>query len=221
MDEDLRDRLVAEMLERPGERERILRDVELTDRERDELSSIVEMSDLLWLSAQGAPALADDPTAAMLGLLPDSECTLSSGALSRARKRARLSVSDVAARLRERGWEVAKSDVFRWETRTAADVPPAVVQAVADILGASVDDLISPPSGASLPEGVKSARLHPLFGQLVDRWARAQRVSSAVAAGTLESRMLATVHRGEQPSTEQLLQSLDALVTSIEQGHRE
>lgn len=221
MDEDRRDKLVAEMLERPQERERILRDIELTDRERNELSSIVEMSDLLWLSAQGAPALAEDPTAAMLGLLPDSECTLSSGALSRARKRARLSISDLAARLRERGWEVAKSDVFRWETRTAADVPPAVVQSVADILGAPVDDLISPPSTTSLPEGIKAARLHPLFEQLVDRWARARRVSTAVAAGTLESRMLATVHRGEQPSTEQLLQSLDALVTSIEQGHRE
>lgn len=220
MNDDERDRLVAELLERPQERELILRDVELNDRERVELDGIVETADALWLAAQGAPALEDDPVAAMLGLLPDSECRLDSAALSRVRKRARLSVSDVAARLHERGWQFDKSDVFRWETRTAADVPPAVVQAIADIFGARVDDLISAPSSASLPDHVGAVRAHPLFEHLVTRWSQARRVSRAVAAATLESRMLATVHRGEHPDTEQLLRSLDALVASVEQADR-
>jgi hypothetical protein len=33
--------------------------------------------------------------------------------------------------------------------------------------------------------------------------------------------MVATVHRGERPDTEQLLRSLDALVTSVEQVDEE
>lgn len=221
MNDDERDRLIAELLERPQERELILHDAELSDQERVELDGIIEMADALWLAAQGAPALDDDPIAAMLGLVPDGGCCLDSAALSRARKRAGLRVSDVADRLDERGWQYDKSDVFRWETRTAADVPPAVVQAIADILGARVDDLISAPvTTSSLPDRVGAVLSHPLFEQLVTRWSHALRVSRAVAAATLESRMLATVHRGEEPDTEQLLRSLDALVASVEQADR-
>lgn len=220
MNDEERDRLVAELLERPQERALILGDAELSDQERAELAEIVETADALWLAAQGAPALEDDPVAAMLGLLPDSECRLDSAALSRVRKRIRLSVSDVASALRERGWEFEKSDVFRWETRTATDVPPAAIQALADILRTPVDELISTHSAVSLPRHVGEVRAHPLFEQLVDRWAQARRVSRPVAAATLESRMLATVHRGEHPDTEQLLRSLDALVTSVEQADR-
>lgn len=95
-----------------------------------------------------------------------------------------------------------------------------MVQAIADILGARVDDLISAPSSASLPDHLGAVRAHPLFEQLVARWSQARRVSRAVAAATLESRMLATVHRGEHPDTEQLLRSLDALVASVEQADR-
>lgn len=221
MNDDERDRFVAELIERPQERERILRDAQLSDRDREELAGLVGAADVLWLSAQGAPALEDDPVAAMLGLVPDSECRLDSAALSRARKRARLSISDVAARLRQRGWEFDKSDVFRWETRTATDVPPAVVQAIADILGTPVGNLILASSPASLPDHLAAVRKHPLFDELVERWAQARQVSLAVAAAALESRMLATVHRGEHPNTEQLLRSLDALVASVERADHE
>jgi len=219
-DED-RDRLVAELIEKPHEREHVLRDADLSDRDRDEIAVLLDTADTLWLSAHGAPTLEDDPVAAMLGVVPDPECRLDSSALSRARKRARLTVSDVAERLRERGWEFDKRDAFRWETRTAADVPPAVVQAIADILGTPVNDLITAAPPLSLPDHLAAVRRHPLFEQLVDRWARVQRVSPAVAIATLESRMLATVHRGEQPDTEQLLRSLDALVTSVEQAEQD
>ena len=221
MNDDERDRLVAELIERPQERERILRGARLSDRDREELAGLIDAADALWLSAHGAPALEDDPVAAMLGLVLDSECRLGSAALSRARKRARLNISDVAARLRQRGWEFDKSDVFRWETRTATDVSPAVVQAIADILGTPVDNLISASAPASLPDYLVAVRRHPRFEQLVSRWARARQVSRAVAAATLESRMLATVHRGEHPNTEQLLLSLDALVASVERTDQE
>lgn len=221
MNDDERDRLLTELIEQPEERERILRDARLSDRDREDLAGLIDAADVLWLSAQGAPALEDDPVAAMLGLVPDSECRLDSAALSRARKRARLNVSDVSARLRQRGWEIDKSDVFRWETRTAMDVPPAVVQAIADILSTPVDNLISSSAPDSLPDHLAAVRRHPRFEQLVSRWAQARRVSTAVAAATLESRMLATVHRGEHPDTEQLLRSLDALVASVERADQE
>lgn len=221
MNDEDRDRLLAELIEKPQERERILRDAEFTDRDRDEIATLLDTADKLWLSAHGAPTLDDDPVAAVLGLVPDPECRLDSAALSRTRKRAGLTVSDVAQRLRERGWEFEKGDVFRWETRTAVDVPPAVVQAIADILSTPVDGLIAASSSLSAPDHLAAVRRHPLFEQLVDRWARVQRVSPAVALATLDSRMLATVHRGEQPDAEQLLRSLDALVTSVERADQE
>jgi hypothetical protein len=221
MNDDARDRLLAKLIEQPQERERILRDARLSDRDREELAGLLDTADALWLSAQGAPALEKDPAAALLGLVPDGGCSLDRAALARARKRSHLGVSDVAARLRQRGWDFDKSDVFRWETRTATDVPPAVVQAIADILGAPVDNLISTSISSTLPHYVGTVRRHPRFERLVTRWAQAQRVSRAVAAATLESRMLATVHRGDDPDTEQLLQSLDALVASVERAGQE
>jgi len=220
MNEDDRDRLLAELIEKPKERKRVLQDAELDDRDRDDVAALADTADLLWLSAHGAPALEDDPVAAMLGLVPNRECSLDSKALSQARKRAGLTVSEVAERLRERGWEFQKSDVFRWETRSATDVAPAVVQAIAGILSTLVDNLITAPSSTWSQDYLADVRRHPLFERLVDRWARVQRVSRAVAAAALESRMAATVHRGEHPDTEQLLRSLDALVTSVEQTTR-
>lgn len=218
MNDDDRDRILAELIDKPQERERILHDAQLNDGDRAELADLVATADVVWLSAQGAPALEDDPVAAMLGLVPDRDYQLNSTALSRARKRARLNVSDVAARLRNRGWEFDKSDVFRWETRTATDVPPAVIQALADILGTSADNLITVSASPSLPGHLAAVRRHPRFEQLVARWAEARHVSRAVASATLESRLLATVHRGEEPDAEQLLRSLDVLVTSVERS---
>jgi hypothetical protein len=147
-----------------------------------------------------------------------SSSTLDSKALAEARKRARLTLSELAERLRERGWEFQKADVFRWETRSASDVAPAVVQAIADIPSRTVESLIAVPSSTSAQEHLADVRRHPLFEQLVDRWARAQRVSRTVAAAALESRMVATVHRSERPDTAQLLRVPDALVTSVEQA---
>jgi transcriptional regulator with XRE-family HTH domain len=221
MNDDDRDRLLAELIEKPEERKRILQNAHLDENDRNGIAALVETADLLWLSAQGAPLLEDDPVAAMLGLVPDRECSLDSRALSQARKRAGLKVSDIAERLRERGWEFKQSDVFRWETRSASDVAPAVVQAIADILSTQVEDLITVPSSASAQDHLADIRRHPHFEQLVDRWARLQNVSRAVAAAALESRMAATVHRGDRPDTEQLLHSLDALVTSVEQADKE
>ncbi|MDM2496019.1 helix-turn-helix domain-containing protein [Mycobacteroides abscessus] len=217
MNEDDRDRLIHESISNPSIRERIIHDAHLSDRERAEISAIGDTADAVWLAAHGAPPLITDPVAAMLGLVPDRECGLDVRALTQARKRAGLNVSDLAARLRDRGWNFQKNDVFRWETRSATDVSPAVIQAIAEVLDIPVDSLISV-AGTSSPaeDQLASARRHPLFDQLVDRWARVQNISRAVAAAALESRMAATVHRGQRPDSEQLLRSLEALVVSVE-----
>lgn len=219
MNTEDRDDLLARLIEEPRERERLLRNAELSNQERqDNIEGLLATADAVWLSAHGAPNLEDDPVAAMLGLVPDAECRLESKALSRARKRARMKVGDVANRLRQRGWDVQGSDVFRWETRAAQDVPPALVQSLAEILETSVDALVAAPSSTTGSVQLAAVKGSALFDQLVDRWARVQRVSRAVATASLESRMLATVHRGEHPDEEQLLHSLEALVASVEEA---
>lgn len=221
MDDNERDRLLETLIARPHDREELLRSASIDPEDRAMLTDLASTADAVWLSAHGAPHLEDDPVAAMLGLIPDAACQLDSAALSRARKRNRLTVSELAGKLRQRGWDATTSDVFRWETRAAPDVPPAVVQAIADILGASADDLTARSPADHVRNYLSAIRDHPRFGELTTRWAQIRHVSTAVAASTLEGRLLATVHRGEQPDVDQMLQSLDALVSSLESARRE
>lgn len=220
MEDTERDRLVTEMIGRPLERSRLLDEPDLSGEEQSEVAALVEIADLLWLAGRDVPPLEDDPAAAILGLVPDSACSLSSDLLSRARKRSGLSVSDVASKLRVRGWSYQTSDLFRWETRGAGEVSPAVVQALAAILHTSVDGLISA-HPASEPQEVVEARRRPVFASLVDRWARAREIPRAVAIAELDTRLLATVHRGQHPNADQLLLSLEALVASVERSASE
>ncbi len=69
MDDETCDDLVAAILEAPHDRTAVLDSAGLAAPERDTVAALVEVADLLWLSAHGAPPLADDPVAAMLGLL--------------------------------------------------------------------------------------------------------------------------------------------------------
>lgn len=221
MEDSMRDEILTQLIDHPKERERILREAHLSSENTEELTALTDTADTLWLSAQDAPPLENDPVAALLGLVPDQSCVIDSKALSRVRKRARMTVSDVAKRLQGRGWEFSKSDVLRWEMRTAADVPPAVVQALAEVLGIEVESLISTSAPDTVTPQIAAVRKHPLFENLVNRWAEAMHVSTTVAASALEGRMLTTVHRGERPDTEQLVRSLEALVTSIERADQE
>lgn len=217
MKEDKFDRLLGELIERPEERERILREAAVPSTTVQELLALAGTADLVWLSGQGAPPIEQDPVAAMLGLVPDSACRLDPTKLASARKRAKLNIGVLAERLRERGWDYKQADVFRWETRTAADVPPAVVQTISDILGAPVDGLITAVIDDN--ENVFAAvKASPRFEALVERWAAARGVARAVAEGMVQRRILATVHRGAAPDADQVLDSLETLVDAIEHG---
>ncbi|WJH26632.1 hypothetical protein [Pseudarthrobacter defluvii] len=216
MNEEDYGRLLDRLIEDPEHRTEILQEVDIDTEEQNELASLLKASDAVWLSAHGAPPLDQDPVAAMLGLVADPHMTLDSKALARHRKRARLTVSDVAARLSERGWNVQAGDVFRWESRSAPDVPPAMIQAIAGVLATS-PELISVRQAAA-EDQFAAVRNTARFQNLVSRWMTALDLSRSMAVAALEGRMVATVHRGEEPDSEQLLAALDVLVEAVEQS---
>jgi hypothetical protein len=215
MNEDDYNRLLTRLIEDPEHRTEILREAGLDDAEERNLSALADTSDSLWLSAHGAPPLDEDPVAAMLGLITDPHVALDSKALARQRKRARFTVSELAARLKERGWNVQTSDVFRWESRSATDVSPALIQAIAAVLQTS-PELISAVKRAE--DQFSAVRSTAQFQDLVGRWMKAVGLSQSMALAALESRMVATVHRGEEPDPKQLLAALDILVSAVEES---
>jgi len=215
MNEDDYNRLLARLIGNPEHRADILRDAALSGAEERDLTALAETSDSVWLSAHGAPPLNEDPVAAMLGLIAVPQISLDSKALTRQRKRARLTISELATLLTDRGWNVQTSDVFRWESRSATDVPPALIQAIAMVLQTS-PELIS--AARSREDQFSGVRETALFQELLERWMKALGLSRSMALTALESRMVATVHRGEEPDPEQLLAALDTLVSAVEES---
>ncbi|EPQ70789.1 hypothetical protein MMMB2_4623 [Mycobacterium marinum MB2] len=69
-----------------------------------------------------------------------------------------------------------------------------------------------------IDDELAEVRRQPAFSRLVDRWARIQRVSREAAAAALETRLLATVHRGQRPDSTQLLRLLEELINSVEES---
>lgn len=210
------------------ERERVLQDLleslshqdisASPESNRVDIASLMEVADLLWEAGHGAPPLEADPVAAMLGLIPDPHVGLDSRAMSRARKNAKLKTSDVAERLRTRGWDIAVRDVFLWENQPLSHVPPALIRAIAEVIGVPPEQLTVDGGSSAGSQVFASTIQSARFESLVRRWARLQGVSHALASSALKSRMLATVHRGDRPDEEQMLRSLDALVATMEEG---
>jgi len=213
MNEDEFDRLLAELVARPDERRTLLDESRASAEETARLDALVFTADTAWLATQGAPPLEEDPVAAMLGLVPDRECSLDPRSFTRARQRARIAPSTLAQRLKLRGWDHSTADVVRWQS-AAADVPPALVQAIAEELTVAVDALIQPPGAAT--DRFDAIRQAPAFEDIVARWARVRHIALAVARAELDSRMAATVYRGQLPDTEQVLSALDTLVRTVE-----
>lgn len=180
------------------------------------LRGLLEAADLAWGSAQGAPPLADDPLAAMLGLVPDPDLELDGKALTVARKARGLTVSTVAQQLTARGWDVTSRDVFAWESGKNCPRVPALINALSDVVRADPDRLRRRIGADAERERLSAVLNSAPFVALAERWARIQGTSVALASSALQSRMLVAVHRGGAPDTETLLTSLETMVSAVE-----
>jgi hypothetical protein len=212
------DRLVERLLEEPPgpRREQML--AQLDGDQREQIRVLLDAGDLVWEAAHAAPPLEEDPVAAMLGVVPDPSFQLDAVALVRACKTSRVKPTALAARLKARGWKVDATDVFRWQTRAAPDVSPALIEAIAEEVRVDPDRLVARAQQrpSTLNAVAEDAAATPRFRDLVRRFAHVQRISPGMAASALQSRMLATVHRGDVPNKEQMLASLEALVRALE-----
>ncbi len=234
MPNDARPNQYAEYLERllelpPGtERDRLLEELRTWPSAEDTADPftgakrVLRAADLLWTDAHSAPALEDDPIAAMLGAIPDAGYQLDPRAFKRAREASGLQPTTVAAALAKRGWQVTIRDVFTWELKGAPNVSPALLRAAADVL--KVDpDRFTRPNTAAVSVPTQAARVaveaaaSPRFAELAQRFARLQGLTPKMSRSVLHSRMLATVNRGEHPTADQMLASLEALVEALEQ----
>ncbi|MGV9752696.1 hypothetical protein [Nocardia farcinica] len=196
----------------------------LDPEDADEVQSLLAAIDLVTGAVRAAttpevvvPPLEEDRIAALLGLIPDPDYSLDSAALKRARKKAGLSAGDLATRLAAREWKVSVADVFRWETRSAPDVSPALIRAIAEETGVDSDSLIIDQAAAPESDAVAAVMASTDFDELVTRWAQSRGTSPALARTTLKSRMLTAVHRGEKPDAAQMLRTLAAFVDAHEE----
>lgn len=198
------------------EREQLL--ASLLPYQRDAVTKMIATDDLMWEATHGAPPLQADPVAAMLGLVPDASFRLDSTAFTQLCTRQGMKPTALAARLRARGWKVEAADVFRWRTSVASDVSPALIRVISEELDVSADDLIAPPATqpAVLDTVAERVTATKRFTDLVQRFALALRISPSMANTMLRTRMLATVQRGDEPEVEQMLQSLEVLVRTVE-----
>jgi hypothetical protein len=212
------DRLVERLLQEPPGRRREQMLEQLDDDQRERVLALLDAGDLVWEAARSVPSLEEDPVAALLGVVPDPSFQLDAKALARACKASRVKPTALAARLNARGWNVNTSDVFRWQTRAAPDIPPALIKAIAEEVHIDPDRLVarSQQRPTALHAVAEEAASTARFRDLVQRFAKAQRISSGMANSSLQSRMLATVHRGDVPDKEQMLASLEAFVRALE-----
>ncbi|HEY4267006.1 MAG TPA: hypothetical protein VGM94_02330 [Galbitalea sp.] len=166
--------------------------------------------------AQRAP-LADDPTAQLLGLVPDAQRALDSAALRRARSAAKLGVEQLADRLSDRGWSVRPPLVISWESGATSSVPPALIAAIADELRVEVTKLTRRGS-APAESRLDKLRDTPRLQALLTRLARARSISEASAFALLEGSQSSFAFRGA-PEDEQYLLILERFVDQLEKDN--
>lgn len=182
----------------------------------DEWARVNELASIereLRLSTAAAPPLHLDKTAAFLGLVPDPASQLDPRQVKTARNRAGLKPTAVAEQLTARGWDIAARDIFRWENQPGTDTPPALIEAIAAVLGTRCDDLVR--AHSTSPAGLSEE--NPAVQKLVERFATVSRLDWMAAFTRLNAVAAASVHRGERPRDDDLLHRLDLYVTAMEE----
>lgn len=183
------------------------------DRHQGERLPAIALEDLLAGAAYQPPRLEDDPAARILGLIVDPALRFDGSAVKRARLRAGLKLPQLVQQLVQRGWDVSNSEALGWETGRSGAIAPALIAAVADIVGAPQGSLAAT---APTNDPVSAIRATEVFRQLVTRAAEALSVPWEVAAAKLESAAAIPVHRGGAPDIDAALQSLEMLVEELE-----
>lgn len=187
----------------------------LPEADAAQIVALFHAAELLWL-ADAAPPIEDDPVAAMLGLVPDPSLALDPKKVERARKRTHIKPSAVADRLNARGWEVTPSEVFDWQRHAHPDIPPALIDALADVLGTSPEALTSAHEETTMPPAINEVLDDSRFETLVARWGQLSGMAPASARSSLKTKMLATVRRGDHLTANQWFGVLEALVEAKE-----
>lgn len=183
----------------------------VTDQEWDAIAHLAAIERDLHDGAV-APDLREDPTAAMLGLVADPAASLDRKALTRLRKAAKLTASDLASRLVDRGWDVTQREIFQWENQNADDVPPALIDAISAVLSVPAGQLTT-----ARVEAVVHVDTHsPKFQALVARMSQALRINMDLATSRLTAVAAVSVHRGDKPTDDHLMDTLDAYVRAME-----
>lgn len=190
---------------------------ELGEDQRAEIQELLKVADLLWEEAHGAPPLEDDPVAAMLGLVPDPSRSLDPRALTRLTTSTGIKASGLAQALNERGWNVSTRDVFNWQTKGSHEMSPALIQAIAETTGSTIDYLTVDLGSSQLSSELRAITQTARFKELVTRWAHLRNTSAELTTSALTARLATSVHRGTQPGADQMLNSLEALVNALEE----
>lgn len=179
------------------------------------VEELLDIADDLWAASHPAPALSEDPLAIRLGLVHDPSISLDPKSLKRLRKNAQLTVNELANRLTTRGWVATGNEIMRWESQSPHGLSPAFIGAIAEELKTTTSALISRTAQVK-PEWLVDATNRASFKDLAQRWADLSHDTLETAVAVLESRLLATVHRGGRPDVPGLLATLGEYVEAKE-----
>jgi hypothetical protein len=142
------------------------------------------------------PPLEADPLALALGLVPDPGRRLSGGGLKKARMKRDLKTSQLADLLAARGWDVSTKTVFRWEMAGSAEIAPALIAAVAEVLRVPAEELTAAASDHDpATTEIQAAAATQQFAGLARRWAKTSGQPLADARAGLQRLMLVTTAR--------------------------
>lgn len=184
------------------------RPASVSDEDWNEARQLAKMENLLGI--RQVPPLEQDPVAAMLGLIPDPNLVVDGSAIKRLR--GKVSVSQIAARLQEYGWEVSAADVRDWQARPGVVLAPALLERLANVLGVTVEGITRRAGALVAPEVATSPRWH----SLVARFAALLNVEPGAAQPRLVGALAVARYRNE--SAESFLEAAEAYVTALEKS---
>jgi len=170
-----------------------------------------KQSHLHALDVHDSPALEQDPVALALGLVAGPEDVVSGQRFKAARQHAGLEVDGVTARLAARGWPTTASEVFNWQLR-GGFIAPALLSALADILGTTPDALRAPPSARRSP--AQELLQDEMIESVLQQWARDEHRALEDVRSDVAHKLAAMSYRNESSATRD---AVLAVITALRQ----